>query len=182
MLVPLDADRVRVDQLFTAASASETLPRAVFLTQSHQFPSSATLSLDRRLAVIAWARQHHSWIIENDYDSEFHYAGKPIACVGAGPVRAHDLYLGTFTKSLFPGLRISYMVLPPSLVAPMTVARTLLDGHSAPSPNSHWRALSKMATLVPMYAPFACCMPSVAMCWRDCATASGRCRGATWSH
>ncbi|MGL9750601.1 MAG: aminotransferase class I/II-fold pyridoxal phosphate-dependent enzyme [Symbiopectobacterium sp.] len=55
--VPLDADGVRVDQLFTAAAASETLPRAVFLTQSHQFPSSATLSFDRRLAVIEWARQ-----------------------------------------------------------------------------------------------------------------------------
>ncbi|MCW2476763.1 PLP-dependent aminotransferase family protein [Candidatus Symbiopectobacterium sp. NZEC151] len=132
--VPLDADGVRVDQLFTAAAASEVPPRAVFLTPSHQFPSGATLSLDRRLAVIEWARQHHSWIIEDDYDSEFHYAGKPTACVQGLDLHERTIYIGTFTKSLFPGLRIGYMVLPPSLVAPMTVARTLLDGHSAPIP------------------------------------------------
>jgi DNA-binding transcriptional MocR family regulator len=55
--------------------------KAVFLTPSHQFPTGTTLALDRRLAVIEWARQHQAWIIEDDYDSEFHYAGKPTACV-----------------------------------------------------------------------------------------------------
>ena len=106
--------------------------KAVFLTPSHQFPTGATLALDRRLALIEWAAQHQAWIIEDDYDSEFHYAGKPMACVQGLDPHDRTIYIGTFTKSLFPGLRIGYALLPPQLVKPMTVARTLLDGHTAP--------------------------------------------------
>ncbi|EFI59221.1 MULTISPECIES: PLP-dependent aminotransferase family protein [Comamonas] len=124
--VPLDGDGMRVDLLQTLPAA-----RAVFLTPSHQFPTGTTLALDRRLAAIAWAQQEQAWIIEDDYDSEFHYAGKPMACVQGLDQHERTIYVGTFTKSMFPGLRIGYMVLPASLVAPMTVARTLLDGHSA---------------------------------------------------
>ena len=105
--------------------------RAIFLTPSHQFPTGATLALDRRLALIEWATRHQAWIIEDDYDSEFHYAGKPTACVQGLDPYERTIYIGTFTKSLFPGLRIGYVVLPPQLVKPMTVARTLLDGHTA---------------------------------------------------
>ncbi len=105
--------------------------RAVFLTPSHQFPTGATLALDRRLALIEWAARHQTWIIEDDYDSEFHYAGKPTACVQGLDPHNRTIYIGTFTKSLFPGLRIGYVVLPPQLVKPMTAARTLLDGHTA---------------------------------------------------
>jgi len=125
--VPLDADGMQVDLLQTMPCA-----KAVFLTPSHQFPTGTTLALDRRLAAIAWAQQEQAWIIEDDYDSEFHYAGKPKACVQGLDQHERTIYIGTFTKSMFPGLRIAYMVLPASLVAPMTVARTLLDGHSAP--------------------------------------------------
>lgn len=105
--------------------------RAASLTPSHQFPTGATLTLDRRLALIEWAARHRAWIIEDDYDSEFHYAGKPTACVQGLDPHDRTIYIGTFTKSLFPGLRIGYVVLPPQLVKPMTVARTLLDGHTA---------------------------------------------------
>ena len=126
--VPLDADGMLVDQLRHATQQA----KAVFLTPSHQFPSGTTLALDRRLAVIEWAREQQAWIIEDDYDSEFHYAGKPTACVQGLDPYERTLYIGTFSKSLFPGLRIGYLVLPPPLVAPMTIARTLLDGHSAP--------------------------------------------------
>ncbi|MBX9799128.1 MAG: PLP-dependent aminotransferase family protein [Burkholderiaceae bacterium] len=132
--VPLDADGLRVERMLELAHPTEQAPRAVFLTPSHQFPTGATLALDRRLAVIEWARQQQGWIIEDDYDSEFHYAGKPTACVQGLDPYERTIYIGTFTKSLFPGLRIGYMVLPSQLVAPMTVARTLLDGHSAPIP------------------------------------------------
>lgn len=128
--VPLDAQGMRVEHLHDSAQPA----KAVSLTPSHQFPTGATLSLDRRLAVIEWARQHQAWIIEDDYDSEFHYAGKPNACVQGLDQNDRTIYIGTFTKSLFPGLRIGYMVLPPSLVEPMTVARSLLDGHSATIP------------------------------------------------
>lgn len=132
--VPLDGDGLRVEYLSPQAGTHGDSARAVFLTPSHQFPTGATLALDRRLAVIEWARRQQAWIIEDDYDSEFHYAGKPRACVQGLDPHDRTIYIGTFTKSLFPGLRIGYMVLPPQLVAPMTVARTLLDGHSAPIP------------------------------------------------
>lgn len=105
--------------------------KAVFLTPSHQFPTGATLALDRRLALIEWAARHQAWIIEDDYDSEFRYTGKPTACVQGLDQHNRTIYIGTFTKSLFPGLRIGYIVLPPQLVQPMTTARTLLDGHTA---------------------------------------------------
>ncbi|GGY06044.1 MocR-like pyridoxine biosynthesis transcription factor PdxR [Paludibacterium paludis] len=128
--VPVDRQGMMVERLRDSSQA----PKAVFLTPSHQFPSGTTLSLERRLAIIEWARERQGWIIEDDYDSEFHYAGKPVACVQGLDPHDRTLYIGTFSKSLFPGLRIGYMILPAPLVAPMTVARTLLDGHSAPIP------------------------------------------------
>ena len=128
--VRVDRQGVAVDQIM----AETRKVKAVFLTPSHQFPTGATLALDRRLALIEWAARHQAWIIEDDYDSEFHYAGKPTACVQGLDAHDRTIYIGTFTKSLFPGLRIGYVVLPPQLVKPMTVARTLLDGHSAPLP------------------------------------------------
>jgi len=128
--VPIRVDRqgIVVEQI----KAELRKAKAVFLTPSHQFPTGATLALDRRLALIEWAARHQAWIIEDDYDSEFHYAGKPTACVQGLDPRDRTIYIGTFTKSLFPGLRIGYVVLPPQLVRPMIVARTLLDGHTAP--------------------------------------------------
>lgn len=132
--VPVDAHGLQIDRLLEASRQPGGAARAVFLTPSHQFPTGATLPLNRRLAIIEWARAHDSWIVEDDYDSEFHYAGKPTACVQGLDPYERTIYIGTFTKSLFPGLRIGYMVLPPPLIAPMTAARTLLDGHSAPIP------------------------------------------------
>ena len=133
----LDCVPVRVDGQGMMVERLRDDPRpakAVFLTPSHQFPTGATLTLDRRLCLIDWAAKHQAWIIEDDYDSEFHYAGKPTACVQGLDPHDRTLYIGTFTKSLFPSLRIGYVVLPPSLVTPMTVARTLLDGHTASIP------------------------------------------------
>jgi len=125
--VPLDRHGILVDQIMEAPKQA----KAIFLTPSHQFPTGATLALDRRLALIEWAARYQAWIIEDDYDSEFHYAGKPTACVQGLDPHDRTIYIGTFTKSLFPGLRIGYAVLPPQLVKPMTIARTLLDGHTA---------------------------------------------------
>lgn len=130
--VPIHVDEQGLDvaQLRQHPAAA----RMVYVTPSHQFPTGATLSLDRRLSLIDWATRQQAWIIEDDYDSEFHYAGKPTACVQGLDAQARTIYIGTFSKSMFPGLRIAYMVLPEPLVKPITTARTLQDGHSAPLP------------------------------------------------
>ncbi|TCM68684.1 GntR family transcriptional regulator [Acinetobacter calcoaceticus] len=128
--IALDQDGLQVEQL----TRHNPTAKAVFLTPSHQYPTGVTLSLDRRLDIIEWAQKNQSWIIEDDYDSEFHYAGKPTACVQGLDPHQRTIYIGTFTKSLFPGVRIAYMLLPEQLVTAMTVARTLLDGHSAAMP------------------------------------------------
>lgn len=128
--IPVDKEGMQIQKL----CAQPDRAKAVYLTPSHQFPTGATLSLERRLAVIDWAEKNQAWIIEDDYDSEFHYAGRPTACVQGLDPYARTVYIGTFTKSLFPGLRLGYMVLPPQLVQPMIIARTLMDGHTAPIP------------------------------------------------
>jgi len=129
-IVPIDVDAqgIRTDLLHADRSGAS----CVYVTPSHQYPTGVTLSLERRLALIGWAASHGKWIIEDDYDSEFHYAGKPTACVQGLDAHDRTLYIGTFTKSLFPGVRIGYLVLPTPLVMPMMVARTLQDGHTAP--------------------------------------------------
>ncbi|MFD1253921.1 MocR-like pyridoxine biosynthesis transcription factor PdxR [Devosia equisanguinis] len=125
--IAVDSQGIVVEPILADPQAA----RAVFLTPSHQFPTGATLTLERRLALIDWAAQHQAWIIEDDYDSEFHYEGRPTACMQGLDRHERTLYIGTFTKSLFPGLRIGYVVLPSALVQPMTNARSLMDGHTA---------------------------------------------------
>lgn len=125
--VPCDSEGIRVSCIPESA-------RIIYVTPSHQFPTGAVMSAARRLELLALANRTGAVIIEDDYDSEFHYAGRPTACVQGLDAHDRTIYIGTFTKSLFPGLRIAYMVLPPQLVAPMTVARTLMDGHSASIP------------------------------------------------
>ncbi len=127
--IPVRVDRqgIVVDEIIADPRGA----KAVSLTPSHQFPTGAKLSLHRQLALIKWAAHRQAWLLEDDYDSEFHSAGKPTACVQGLDRHDRTIYIGTFTKSVFPSLRIGYVVLPPQLVKPMTVARTLLDGHTA---------------------------------------------------
>ncbi|WP_402720931.1 PLP-dependent aminotransferase family protein [Janthinobacterium rivuli] len=124
--VPVDADGLSIEHLRADRSGANT----VYVTPSHQYPTGATLALERRLALTAWAAERQGWIIEDDYDSQFHYAGLPTACVQGLDTQQRTIYLGTFAKSLYPGLRIGYMVLPPTLVKPMIHARSILDGHT----------------------------------------------------
>ncbi|MGK9174040.1 PLP-dependent aminotransferase family protein [Yokenella regensburgei] len=125
--VPLDEKGLCIEHLNVLPVAA----KAIYLTPSHQYPTGTTLSLDRRLAVTDWANRNGAWVIEDDYDSEFHYEGKPMACVQGLDSFNRTIYIGTFTKSLFPGLRIAYMIVPTELVEPFTIARTLMDGHTA---------------------------------------------------
>ncbi len=134
-----------------------TAARGAYLVPSHQYPTGTTLSLERRLALLEWAASQRAWIIEDDYDGEFHYVGRPTACIQGLDPHDRTLYIGTFTKTMFPGLRLAYLVLPPSLVAPMVAARTLLDGFTATVPQltltrfmeaGHFRAhVRKMSAL-----------------------------------
>ncbi|MCJ8283746.1 MAG: PLP-dependent aminotransferase family protein, partial [Rivularia sp. ALOHA_DT_140] len=103
--------------------------RLVYVTPSHQFPTGAILSLPRRLELLNWAQQSGGLIIEDDYDSEFRYGEKPIPALQGLDKSDSVLYIGTFSKVLFPSLRIGYLVLPKSLVAIFTRAKWLNDRH-----------------------------------------------------
>ena len=102
----------------------------VYVTPSHQFPLGVTMSLARRLALLEWVRRSGAWVIEDDYDSEFRYSGRPIAALQGLDFTGRVIYLGTFSKVLFPSLRLGYLILPPDLVEPFTNARALVDRHS----------------------------------------------------
>ena len=111
-----------------ADSAQKNI-RLVYVTPSHQFPTGAILSLPRRLELLNWAQQTGGLIIEDDYDSEFRYGEKPIPALQGLDKSDSVLYIGTFSKVLFPSLRIGYLVLPKSLVAIFTRAKWLSDRH-----------------------------------------------------
>jgi GntR family transcriptional regulator / MocR family aminotransferase len=102
--------------------------RLAYVTPSHQYPLGHTLSLDRRVALLAWAREAGAWVLEDDYDSEFRYAGRPLAAMQGIDGEGRVLYVGTFNKVMFHALRTAYLILPPDLVEPFARARTLSDG------------------------------------------------------
>ncbi|MGN6578546.1 MAG: PLP-dependent aminotransferase family protein [Bordetella sp.] len=106
-------------------------PRLVFVTPSHQYPLGAVMSLARRRRLLALARQWGSWIIEDDYDSEFRFTGRPIPCLQGLESDAPVIYLGTFSKTMYPGLRLAYLVLPKRLVKAFQAAHAELyrEGH-----------------------------------------------------
>lgn len=109
-----------------------TAPRLVFVTPSHQYPLGAVMSLARRRELLDLARASGGWIVEDDYDSEFRFAGRPIPAMQGLEADSPVIYVGTFSKTLFPGLRVGYMVLPSALAAPFRTAHADLyrEGHA----------------------------------------------------
>jgi len=101
--------------------------RAVYVTPSHQFPTGVSMSLARRLELIAWARTQRTVIIEDDYDSEYRYSGPPLPSLQGLAGDVPVVYCGTFSKVMFPGLRIGYAILPEALVAPFRRAKWICD-------------------------------------------------------
>ena len=129
--VPVDEDGILVQKGIELAPQA----RAAFVTPSHQYPLGMPMSLARRTELVAWAKQQRAWIVEDDYDSELRYTGQPFPALQA---MAPDqvIYLGTFSKVLFPSLRLGYTVLPKVLVAPFCGLRALIDRHP-PSADQH---------------------------------------------
>lgn len=94
-------------------------PRLIFVTPSHQYPLGSVMSLSRRQLLLAQARKTASWIVEDDYDSEFRFAGQPIPALQGLEANSPVIYVGTFSKTLYPALRLGYMVLPEQLKTPL---------------------------------------------------------------
>jgi GntR family transcriptional regulator/MocR family aminotransferase len=121
--VPVDAAGIIV------AEGIRTAPRArvAYVTPSHQYPLGVSLSMGRRLELLGWAKEAGAWIIEDDYASEFRYAGPPLASLQGLDGGQRVLYVGTFNKAIFPGLRLGYLVAPPQLIPGLLAIRNLLD-------------------------------------------------------
>ncbi|VVD79054.1 PLP-dependent aminotransferase family protein [Pandoraea terrigena] len=113
-LVPVPVDQDGLD--IAAGERAAPNARLAIVTPSHQSPLSVTLPLARRLALLAWAQANEAWIVEDDYDSEFRYTGAPLPALKSLDGGERVLYAGSFSKVLFPGLRLGYVVVPPSLV------------------------------------------------------------------
>lgn len=108
--VPVDAEGMD-----PGGRGSHGAPRLILVTPSHQYPLGVVMSLARRRTLLEYARRHGSWIVEDDYDSEFRYGSRPLACLQGLDSAGRVLYAGSFSKTLFPGLRIGYLVVPEAL-------------------------------------------------------------------
>lgn len=120
--VPVDGEGLVVERLPDNA-------RLVYVTPSHQFPWGMSMSLERRLALLDWAGRRDALVIEDDYDGEFRFAGRPLDALKSLDRAGRVAYVGTFSKTLFPDLRIGYAVPPPSLVGALRKARQVGDWH-----------------------------------------------------
>lgn len=118
--VPVDAEGIRVDAIPTRA-------RAVYVTPSHQSPTGVTLSAERRRALLAFAARHGAAIIEDDYDSELRFVDRPLEPLQLLDTDGRVVYVGTFSKTLSPSLRIGFVVAPESVVDELAAARALVD-------------------------------------------------------
>ena len=125
-LQPLRIDHAGLDPAHLDKGA-----RLVFVTPSHQFPTGVILPLQRRLALLSWARTNNAIVVEDDYDGEFRYEGHPLESLQGLDAEGRVIYIGTFSRTVFSALRIGYMVVPTRLVAAFTAAKWLADRHTA---------------------------------------------------
>lgn len=123
--VPVDAQGISV----AAGRRLAGRARMACVSPSHQFPLGVTMSLARRLELIEWAREADAFILEDDYDSEYRYAGRPLAALQGLDADGRVIYVGTMSKVMFPALRLGYMVVPEHLVEPFAAIRRLTDTH-----------------------------------------------------
>lgn len=106
--------------------------KAVYVTPSHQFPTGSVMSLRRRLALLEWAHRHEAWILEDDYDSEFRYHGAPLTALAGLDRSQRVIYIGSFSKSAYPALRLAYAVIPLDALEAVVAARSTFDRFVSP--------------------------------------------------
>jgi len=128
-VAPVPIDDEGMDLNF--AIENHPRPTLIFTTPSHQQPLGTTMSLVRRLALLNYAQENGAWIIEDDYDSEFRYRGRPLPALSALDSERRVFYVGTFSKSMFAAIRLGYIVVPPRLVESFAIARNLLGQSSS---------------------------------------------------
>src|SRR6267378_4303143 len=121
--VPVDAEGLNV----AAGIRLNRKARAAFVAPSHQYPLGVTMSATRRLQLLEWAQRAAAWIVEDDYDSEYRYNSKPIASLQGMDHHDRVIYIGTFSKVMFPALRLGYIVIPPDLVERFAAMRQSMD-------------------------------------------------------
>jgi GntR family transcriptional regulator/MocR family aminotransferase len=148
--VPVDDSGLNVEEAIRRRRDA----RLAVVSPSHQYPTGVTLSAARRRALLSWAREADAWIVEDDYDSYFRYSGRPTRalqgedgqeCETSGPGRRpRVLYVGTFSKTMFPALRLGFCVVPDRLVEPVSNAKAVADRHS---PIVEQAALAEFITL-----------------------------------
>lgn len=149
--IAVDKDGICIEELRKSSA------KVVYVTPSHQFPSGVVMSISRRIELLKWCKEKEGYIIEDDYDSEFRYKGKPIPSLQGLDNSGNVIYMGTFSKSLIPSIRISYLVLPSNLmnkyqeyykVYKQTVSRLHQDTLYRFMEEGHWsRHLNKMRTI-----------------------------------
>jgi GntR family transcriptional regulator/MocR family aminotransferase len=121
--VPVDEEGLSVARL----RRSERRVRAVYVTPSHQYPLGMSLTAARRFALLEWAARREAWVIEDDYDSEYRYVSRPLGALQGMDPNERVVYIGTFSKVLFPALRMGYLVVPPALWQRFMEVRTTFD-------------------------------------------------------
>jgi GntR family transcriptional regulator/MocR family aminotransferase len=128
--VPVDQEGLNMGELLAAGRRGQNA-RAVYITPSHQYPLGMAMSATRRMQLLNWAGRTGAWIIEDDYDSEYRFDSRPIASLQGLDTSARVIYVGTFSKVMFPALRVGYLVVPKDLVAAFSAARDAADVFSA---------------------------------------------------
>jgi GntR family transcriptional regulator/MocR family aminotransferase len=128
-VVPVPVDEQGLDVL--AGRKADSQARLAYVTPAHQYPLGFEMSLQRRRLLLDWAEEADSYILEDDYDGDYRYEGRPIASLQGMDANGRVIYVGSFNKILFPGLRIAYAIVPEPLISAFVNAKHIADGHTA---------------------------------------------------
>ena len=122
--VPVDKEGIDVSAIPRGA-------QAVYVTPSHQFPLAVTMSFERRIALLAWAERNNAAVIEDDYDTEFRFGGRPLDSLKSIDTKGHVIYVGSFSKTMLPLLRLGFLIPPPALRKALIHAKFVSDWHTS---------------------------------------------------